>query len=431
VRRVACAVAACFVLASAPFRSAFAADPKKPRVDYDARPEPPPDAGDVAAWVPRVVLFPVWLVHEYGLRKPIGAVIKAKPEGVEGEPDSLPSLAPSFLIDLGFRPWVGLYLTWTPNWAKNHSLLGYVAFGGLGAMTETVANRITTSYGTLGLREEWTRRDDGLFHGLGPTTTRADARRYGFDRIDVGPSFDMPLRGGGSHLIVAGGVRALRFREAGCCEGQASLAPPDAYTAIYERVVLGFDTRPSIPGRSFGEPPPRSGFRGAIEGEVDVDTEHHRRSWTRYGAVVSGYWDIHHQRVLSLTLNAHFADPLSGNASSLPFTEQATLGGDAPLQGFRAGRLTGRSAAAATLAYEWPIWLWLAGVIDLSVGNTFNDHLRDFDPELLRLSTTIGAHVLASNDHYFQVLTGFGTQPLGNGFKAESFRFTFGMTRRF
>ncbi len=431
MRRLVCAVATSFILASAPFRSALAADPKKPAVDYDARPAPAPDAADVALWVPRVVLFPVWLVHEYGLRKPIGAVIKAKPEGVEGEPDTLPSVAPSFLFDLGFRPWVGLYLKWTPNWAKNHSLLGYIAFGGLGAMSETVADRITTSYGTLGLHEEWTRRDDGLFHGLGPTTTQADGRRYGFDRVDVGPSFDMPIGKAGSHVGVEGGVRAVRFRDAGCCEGQPSLPPADAYTTIYERAVLGIDTRPGVPGRSFGEPPRQSGIRAAVEGEIDVDTAHERRSWTRYGAVVSGYWDVHYQRVISLTLNAHFADPLSGIAESLPFTEQATLGGDAPLQGFRAGRLTGRSAAAATLAYEWPIWLWLAGVIDMSVGNTFSEHLRDFDPELLRFSTTIGVHVLASNDHYFQLLTGFGTQPLANGFKAESFRLTFGMTRRF
>jgi hypothetical protein len=376
-------------------------------------------------------LFPVWVVHEYGLRKPIGALIKAKPEGVEGAPDSLPSVAPSLLLDLGFRPWLGLYATWKPRWALDHALSGYLAFGGTGAMTEAVADRINTSHGMLGLREEWTHRDDGLFHGFGPITSRQDAHRYAFDRVDAGPSFDMPLGAASGHLLVGGGVRALRFREAGCCEGQPSLPRAEPYTAIYERVVLGFDTRPRIPGRSFGEPPRRSGIRAAVEAEADFDVAHRARSWTRYGAVASGYWDAHHQRVLSLTLNVQLTDPLSGSAGGLPFTEHASLGGDAPMQGFREGRLTGRSATAATLAYEWPIWLWLAGVVDVSIGNVFGTHLRDFDPELLRFSSTIGVHALASHEHYFQVLTGFGTLPLANGFKAESFRLTFGMTRRF
>jgi hypothetical protein len=438
VKRLASAVAVCalFLLALAPLRSAHAADPKKPRLDYDARKDPPPSAEDVGLWVPRVVLFPVWLVHEYGVRKPIGAIVKAKPEGVEGAPDSLPSIAPSLLLDLGFRPWVGIYASWKPSWAHDHELLGYVAFGGLGAMTESLADRIKTPYGTVGLREEWTRRDDGLFHGLGPTTTKQDARRYGYERFDGALSFDMPIRDASAHLLAMGGLRGLGYHAAGCCEDDAPLqratTPGGArYTAIYERAVLGVDTRPAIPGRSFGEPPRRSGIRAAVEGEVAVDIEHRARSWTRYGAVVSGYWDIHHQRVLSLTLNAHFVDALNGSTNGVPFPEQAVLGGDAPMQGFRAGRLTGQSASAATLAYEWPIWLWLAGVIDASVGNTFGTHLRDFDPELLRMSSTIGAHVLASNDHYFQMLAGFGTQPLGNGFKPESFRLTFGMTSRF
>lgn len=40
--------------------------------DYDGRGEEPTSVGEVLIWVPRAVVFPVWLVAEYGLRYPLG-----------------------------------------------------------------------------------------------------------------------------------------------------------------------------------------------------------------------------------------------------------------------------------------------------------------------------------------------------------------------
>ena len=54
--------------------------------DYDGRPEPT-TAGDIALWVPRVVLFPLYLVSEYLIRRPLGWLIST------GEREHWPSYA--------------------------------------------------------------------------------------------------------------------------------------------------------------------------------------------------------------------------------------------------------------------------------------------------------------------------------------------------
>ncbi|MET0411419.1 MAG: hypothetical protein ABW217_08975, partial [Polyangiaceae bacterium] len=53
--------------------SAESEDRKPP--DYAGRDEPPPTPGEVLIWVPRVILFPPYLVTEYLIRTPLGWVI--------------------------------------------------------------------------------------------------------------------------------------------------------------------------------------------------------------------------------------------------------------------------------------------------------------------------------------------------------------------
>src|SRR5215470_800720 len=44
---------------------------KRPVPDYDGRGDEPTTAGDVLLYVPRIVLFPLYLVSEYGVRRPM------------------------------------------------------------------------------------------------------------------------------------------------------------------------------------------------------------------------------------------------------------------------------------------------------------------------------------------------------------------------
>jgi hypothetical protein len=111
--------------------SALAAH-KREKQDYGG--PPPPTAGPTLMWAPRVVLCPVWLVSEYVVREPTGALVRTAekhswPQAVIsfftfGERHNV-TLFPSALFDFGLKPSVGFNLTWKyfladPNTLKLH-----------------------------------------------------------------------------------------------------------------------------------------------------------------------------------------------------------------------------------------------------------------------------------------------------------------------
>src|SRR5450755_2979389 len=55
----------------------WAAEDKRKLPDYGNRGDPSTTVGDVAIWVPRILLSPVYLVTEYGIRWPLGHAIAA------------------------------------------------------------------------------------------------------------------------------------------------------------------------------------------------------------------------------------------------------------------------------------------------------------------------------------------------------------------
>src|ERR1700733_4517722 len=100
-------------------KPALAADdpPKRPLPNYDGRGEPPTTAGDVALWVPRIVLSPLYLVSEYVIRRPLGALISTAerhqwaPAIIDfftfGE-EHKAGIVPTAFLEYNFRPSVGL-----------------------------------------------------------------------------------------------------------------------------------------------------------------------------------------------------------------------------------------------------------------------------------------------------------------------------------
>src|SRR3954469_13802252 len=95
--------------------------PKRQLPDYGNRGKDPVTVGDVALWVPRIILSPVYLVTEYGIRWPLGHVIAAAERAKVPEllynffffgPQHSAGIAPVGFVDFGFRPSVGLYAFW-------------------------------------------------------------------------------------------------------------------------------------------------------------------------------------------------------------------------------------------------------------------------------------------------------------------------------
>jgi len=83
---------------------------------------------------------------------------------------------------------------------------------------------------------------------------------------------------------------------------------------------------------------------------------------------------------------------------------------------------------ALQLSYMWPVFIFLDGVLGVSVGNVFDAHLRNFDFDLLRLSAELGIRTRGTGNTSFQLLIGIGTETFRQGFAVASFRFSFGVT---
>jgi len=108
-----------------------------------------------------------------------------------------------------------------------------------------------------------------------------------------------------------------------------------------------------------------------------------------------------------------------------------SLGGERPLRGFLQGQFVDRSAAALRLDYRWPVAVWLDGTLTYEMGNVFGRNLSGFELAELRSSFGIGIQAIGAQDHVFQALVAFGTQPYDQGGHVDSFRFVLGTTAGF
>jgi hypothetical protein len=135
--------------------------------------------------------------------------------------------------------------------------------------------------------------------------------------------------------------------------------------------------------------------------------------------------DAGSERMVGLSIFSDFADIIVDD-SFIPFTELPSLGGDRFMRGFRPRRLIDRSAIVGNFSYEWPIWVFLDGHLDLSVGNVFGPHLEGFEFDLLRGSAEIGVRTPKSPDHPFEIIVGVGTDPFRDGFGIDQVRFAIG-----
>jgi hypothetical protein len=196
------------------------------------------------------------------------------------------------------------------------------------------------------------------------------------------------------------------------------------YTGAYSRTLLVIDTRRPMTVQG-------SGLRADLQIEQGSDVRQSPASgWIRYGASAGGYLDLNQRgRVLGLAVTTLFADPLGDRP--VPFTELASFGGDGPMRGYYPGRLVGRSAAAASTHYVWPIGPWLGGTIEAAVGNVFEDHLRGFRTGRLRFSGDIGISTLGRTDYPVELIFGVGSETFEHGGTIDSYRFSLSVNHGF
>lgn len=428
--------------ASAPPRELAPPGPRQVP-DYDGRPEAPATAGDVALWVPRVVLFIPYVVTEYVIRQPLGWLVRTAeinqwPSKVVDfftfGPSNNAGLVPTAFIDFGLKPSVGVYFWVDGLGPKENSLRLHFGTWGEDWLSIAVTDRLKLSdKATLSLSGSWVKRPDYPYFGLGPSSSYDNFSRYSSTTSELSLLSDVtPTRW--SRIRVSTGVRHVTFDAGDCCDEPSITAliangrlpvPPgflSGYTDLYQRAEIVLDSRRRRPAVQHGA-------RLAIDVEHGKDAEHDAGSrWLKWGGTLGGYIDVGSNRVVGLKTTAMFVEALRGTT---PFTEQVRLGGSGPMRGYLLGRLVDQSAAVAELEYRWPVWVFLDGTVHTAVGNVFGEHLEGFSAKLLRLSAAIGLKSSNSADHQFEILTGLGTETFESGAKVTSFRLVFGGNRGF
>lgn len=448
--------------------------------DYDGLPEST-STGDVLLWIPRVLFSPLYLVSEYVIRRPLGALITVAERDNWAEavadfftfgPDDSMGLVPTGLIDFGLRPSIGLYYFWNEAGHRNNAVRARAAYGGDDWRSLEITDRVSIGPDAdVALGGEITLRPDYVFYGLGPRSSGDDPRYLRQDlRGQLSYSSYLQPRPHGvpkthaaqpseSKLNASVGIRDVRFDMAeGCCDDDSVQsqvdagrfpAPPgsrDGYTIAFQQLDVSLDSRRrreqlfDVEASDWTQPP-GSGVRFNLRGEhasglratspTLTSTTSERQAWIKYGATLGGFWDVtEQQRVLGLQLIVDFVDPLL-EGSEIPFTEQVSLGGDRPMRGFLEGRLIDRSSAVLLFDYTWPIWVWLDGALHYAVGNVFGEHLDGLEPGLLRQSAGLGIRAVGARDHVLELLVAFGSKPFDEGGEPESLRVVLGATSGF
>jgi hypothetical protein len=416
---------------------------KKPLPRYDGRPPPESDAGDMALWAPRILLYPFWFVAEYVVRRPLGSLVSwAERKDVPRilydffafGPDHKAGFAPIALIDFGFSPSAGIYFFWDDALIKGQDLSIHGSTWGEDWIAASVRDRYRwNKHESFTFRVSGFTRPDAAYWGTGPRTVDGDRSRYGVTKLETSLLYEnKPTQ---KSVFEAGfAVRSLRFNDTHHNDDPSvsdainagRFTAPSAFTTGY----VGGESRMRMAVDSRGDGPnaPRSGLRMEAEGAVgEAPGGSTHFGWARYDAIARGMFDINgHDRVLSLSTGAFFADPL-GSAQA-PFTELVQLGGAGPMPGFVPGRLYGRSAFVNTVQYTWPIWMWLHGTVQASVGNVFGPHLDDIKPSLLRYAGALGISQTGDTDNPVQVLIGVGSETFEHGAQPNSVRLMVGTT---
>ena len=443
----------------------ISADEKRPRPDYDGRGREPVTAGDVLIWIPRGIFYPVYLASEYLIRWPVGKLVSwldvnDVPDLVKDfftfGPGDKSGIVPSALIDFGFRASVGVYFFSDDTLWNGSAIRAHLAFGGVGWYRATGTLRHVISedsphgYASMvQIRGRYERRPDWQYFGIGANTFKDEKSHYGAQLVDGVLSYETGFWRS-SRLRLDAGIRDARFQSVVRGKEPSVLQavdmgfyrlPPlfdEGYLVSWGEIDGSLDTRERRnayegKGTDFVSPPGtgvKLAGRAKLVGGLRKQPGGERLAYIKYGGTLGGFVDLYQQRSLGLEAIVDFVDPLH-DGGAIPFFDYVSLGGSRPLRGFLTNRLLGRSSAVAQLTYTWPIWAWLDGSLHYALGNTFDEHLGDFHPALLRQSFGGGFSTIGSRDHPFELLVALGTRTFDQGSGVDSVRFVLGSSTGF
>ncbi len=419
------------------------AEPRRPEPravpDYDGRGAPPEDPAEPWMWIPRVATAPLYLVTEYLLRAPIGWLL-TELEATGAITSLADYLRRDFVVlpvayfDLGLRPSVRLFATWKHALHDANQIDVSAGFGGTGALDARVVDTITVDDLSVSARFRASRRDDYIYGGVGPgadntianrarfsearleTEARLDWRFWRRSRLRLSTGYDSRNFGDGEEL----GDPALTTRQQQLADGVLPEGFEDGYSAFRARLELVMDTRAV-------SRPLDGGVRVGVYAApgFDVDRPSQRRWLTWGGHLMLATDALGAERVLALEGDAHLVEDLDAS-EGVPFTELIDPSAAGVLPAYLPGQLRGRSAAAMTVRYRWPIWVFLDGNLFFSVGSVFDTRFDGFELHDLRYSFGVGVDARDAGDHPFVFQLGVGSETFANGGELTSFRVLIG-----
>lgn len=423
--------------ATAPTRPA-----KRPVPDYDGRGEAPTTFGDVLRGVGRVVLFPLRIVVDYGVRWPIGYAIRTVEHSRAARaafryvflqpPAPTMSIFPIAFYDFGFQSSIGVRMVWTNGFLTPGSKVAIkLGTGGRDWWRADMAVSVAAPYGLrvgadFGVRN----RPDQQFFGLGSRTRQSALARYAHSRaaasVNVGwPELQLFA------ASVASAASTSHFSDDPSIEDQVAAGriaelPPGYHEIIATRrfgARLALDSR----WRRDDQAPPESGVR--LDALVERVRDDEVGGWTHVDATLGAALRLDPVGEYKLDLRARVELIEAEAGVDVPFLELAGIGGSRDLRGFASGRGRDRSAAALTLDYQWPLAAWLDATLYLGVGNVFGENLSGFHAGALRASAGFGLGLAGlSDERQIELWAATGTAPLEDGLDATGFRLVLGYT---
>lgn len=409
--------------------------------DYDARPPPQADAVDALLWVPRILTSPLYFVSEYVIRLPLGAIDTWVEQNdvprllfdfFRFGPEKNIAILPTAFYDFGFLPSVGLYAYWKGVGAPGHRISIHAATWGEDWLSFSLQDRVQIdSHLSFITRGHYLKRQDYLLGIDDPSNGFHTRTRYSSERMDA--EFGYELRIQRSSLSVSGLVQRSTFGDTSFVAlGQPSVvtygrahggwlpvAFAEGYSLASFRTHAVFDTRdPSGV--------PSAGIR--VEGRAELAGTFGGLAGSRWarldGEVLAAADLLGGRRVLSIAADAAAILPFDG--SPVPFDQTIDVGGLGPLTAFLPGELRGMSALSATLAYDWPIWVFINARIYLAAGGAFGERFDGLSLERMRMSFGVAVRPNDPGDHPFEVGLGFGTRPFEEGANVDTIRFFIG-----
>jgi hypothetical protein len=422
---------------------------KRPRPDYDGRGDPPLSAGDVLIWIPRSLLFPLYLTMEYVVGWPLVKLLNLleRHHLIERARrfflfhDERGLILPTVLQDLGRFRAIGVYVRYRDLGFEGHNVLGQVGFWSDEWVELTLKDKLDLfrrDRARLITRFHFRWRPDTVFHGVGYDTVQEAKSFYRVTETDL----ELTLR---AALWDLNRLRlSLRYRNVRIEGGQSPSvdAPTRArywdaealpgfgehYNLLSARAQIRLDSRNPLRNRTHG-----SGVRLMAFGSYSRDPGDEDLHFANWGGELATFWDVTGENHV-LALRAYLEAQETLGSRPVPIHHRVTLGGNERLRGFVKGRYRGDSAFVLSLQYRYPIWWLVDASLFVSVGNVFSGRFTDFAYERLVASWGLGVRTNNSRNVSFDLLIAFGSNLIGQwpqGFELQHVRLVVGINHGF